>query len=129
MNIVDCNLGFDGRKFLTEWRTYLRRKPVRYVHKAKTRVCEICSLPGTRENPLQNAHRIGFDCGVRNLALTPEYLDDHTNIVTAHRIKCNNLVELSLEDTIQFLQDAGVREIPQFLPEWIHVIWYFASKN
>ena len=44
---VKCNIGFDGRRFLTEeeWRTYLRRKPVRYIRKAVSEACEVCGKP------------------------------------------------------------------------------------
>ena len=57
---TDSNLGFDGRRFLTasEWKTYLRRRPVRYIRKGKRAVCEICGRAGTPDDPLQNAHRI-----------------------------------------------------------------------
>ena len=125
VNRVDCNLGFDGRQFLTEeeWRTYLRRKPVRYISKGKPDVCQLCGKLGTSDNPLQNAHRIGFDFGILNLALTPEYLDGDRNIVAAHRKTCNKSVEVDAEAAMQVLRNEGVRQIPSFLPEWVHATW------
>ena len=38
---------------------------------------------------MQNAHRIGFDIGIIDLALTPDFLDSAANIVSAHKVKCN----------------------------------------
>ena len=69
---VKRNTGFDRRIFLTaaEWDTFCRRKPVRYIRKSKERVCQVCGLPATPGNPLQNAHIISFDVGVIDLALT-----------------------------------------------------------
>ena len=71
---VKRNTGFDRRIFLTaaEWDTFCRRKPVRYIRKSKERVCQVCGLPATPGNPLQNAHIISFDVGVIDLALTPD---------------------------------------------------------
>jgi len=69
--------GFDSRIFLTdaEHATYLRRMPVRYLHYKRKTLCEVCGLPGTTDNPLQLAHIIGFSYGIRELKLTPDYLD------------------------------------------------------
>jgi hypothetical protein len=69
------NVGFDGRVFLTEaeWRTYLRRKPVRYIHKTKAPACQVCGQGPEDDNPFQNAHKIGFDMGIVQLALTPDF--------------------------------------------------------
>jgi hypothetical protein len=69
MKKIVRNTGFDGRTFLTEseWLTYCRRKPVRYIRKAKEAVCRICRKPGTPDNPFQNAHIISFDIGVIDL--------------------------------------------------------------
>jgi hypothetical protein len=120
-----CNLGFDGRQFLleAEWTTYRRRKPVRYIRKPKKGKCEVCGRPGTADNPLQNAHRIGFDVGVIDLALTPEYLDSDENIVTAHRTTCNRTSELDLAGSMKRLNGLGVRELPAFLPDAVHEAW------
>jgi hypothetical protein len=122
---VECNLGFEGRKFLNEaeWRTYLRRKPVRYIRRPKSATCEICREGPKDENPLQSAHKIGFDFGIVQLAITPEFLDGESNIVTAHRTRCNMEAELNLEDAMRLLFSLGVRELPAFLPPGIRALW------
>ncbi len=124
-----CNLGFDGRRFLleAEWTTYRRRKPVRYIRKAKAGECQVCGRPGNPDNPLQNAHVIGFDVGVIDLALTPEYLDSDENIVTAHRKTCNRVSELDLVGSMKRLRELGVRELPAFLPDAIRETWRMAT--
>ena len=100
MNI--SNLGFDGRKFLTdaEHQTYLRRMPVRYVNnKLKgVDVCYVCGDIAQENNPLQAAHRIPFAVGIIKYRLTPEWLDSTHNLVKAHRKRCNKLAELSEDD-------------------------------
>jgi hypothetical protein len=92
------NKGFADRVFLTsaEWDTFCRRRPVRYIHKRKEPICQVCGLPPTPDNPLQNAHIISFDIGVIDLALTPDYLDSDANILSAHRNHCNKASELDL---------------------------------
>lgn len=122
---IPTNRGFDGRRFLTEgeWATYLRRKPVRYIHKQKSAVCELCGGPATEENPLQNAHKIGFEMGIVYLALTPEFLDGGRNIVTAHRRKCNSEAELGLAESCRMLATLGVTALPRFLPGFVHDLW------
>lgn len=122
---VPCNLGFDGRTFLTEaeWRTYLRRKPVRYIRKELSGVCEICGKPPQEDNPFQNAHRIGFDLGIVRLALTPEFLDGDKNIQTAHRSTCNKSAEVDLERAMRFLMEQGVTDLPDYLPAEIRQMW------
>jgi hypothetical protein len=119
------NLGFDGRQFLleAEWTTYRRRKPVRYIRKPKASTCEVCGRQGTAADPLQNAHVIGFDVGVVDLALTPEYLDSDENIITAHRKTCNRASELDLAGSMKRLKGLGVRELPAFLPDTVHESW------
>ena len=102
-----------------EWRTYCRRKPVRYIRRPKATKCAWCSLPGCPENPLQCAHVIGFDMGVMDLGLTPEFLDSKDNIVTAHRRTCNKQSELSLQGSIDRLRKLGVIELPKYLPDLI----------
>jgi hypothetical protein len=126
-----CNLGFDGRQFLleAEWTTYRRRKPVRYIRKPKASMCEVCGRPGTADNPLQNAHGIGFDVGVIDLALTPEYLDSDENIKTAHRKTCNQAVELDLVGSMNRLKGLGVRELPAFLPDTVHELWRIYERR
>jgi hypothetical protein len=83
----------------------------------------VCGLPGSPENPLQSAHVIGFDMGVIDLGLTPEFLDSDKNIVPAHRRTCNKSAELNLRDSMVRLRTLGVMELPTFLPEPIHREW------
>ena len=115
---LERNLGFDGRVFLHEadWQAYRRRKPVRYIRHLKATKCERCGLAATTDNPLQNAHIVSFDMGVIELALTPEFLDSRTNIVTAHRCTCNKGAELSLADAMRRLQTLGITGLPSYLP-------------
>ena len=112
------NQGFDGRMFLTEseWRTYLKRKPVRYVRRKCDSNCTVCGKPAAGDNPLQHSHRIGFDMGVIDLALTPDFLDGPENIATAHRKLCNRSVELSLSQACKRLRELGVQALPEFIP-------------
>jgi hypothetical protein len=122
---LKCNLGFGGRMFLNkpEWDTYRRRKPGRYIRRPKSAKCQICPQPVTPGNPLQTAHRIGFDVGVIDLGLTPEFLDGETNTITAHRRECNKESELTLEESMKRLRELGVKELPQFLPVEIQEAW------
>jgi hypothetical protein len=119
------NIGFDGRTFLTEeeWRTYCRRKPVRYIRRPKNDKCNVCGADHGKDNPMQNAHRIGFDIGIIDLALTPDFLDSMTNIVSAHKVKCNKASELSLKDSMQYLRSLAIEELPKFLPDDIQKAW------
>ena len=112
-----------------EWSTYCRRKPVRYIRTDKTSTCQVCGQPGSAENPLQNAHIIGFDVGVIDLGLTPEFLDSDKNIVTAHRRTCNKRVELDLQGSMDRLRDLGVRELPEYLPAIIHENWGMPAQR
>jgi len=93
-------MSFDGRVFLldSEWDTYMRRMPVRYIVKRHSRVCVHCGEPGSEDNPLQHSHMIPFGIGIKQFKLTPEYLDSSSNIVSAHRRICNKAVELSMVD-------------------------------
>jgi hypothetical protein len=122
--------GFDGRTFLTEqeWRSYLRRPPVRYPRRsnpiAKDSVCGICGPPeGPTFGTLQLAHRIPFTRGLCKLALTPDFLDHPRNLVVAHRHACNKKVELGLEESLQQLQIWGVTKLPPFLDGAILERW------
>lgn len=119
------NIGFEGRKFLHEyeWNTYRRRKPVRYINKERSNTCQICGKPPLEGNPLQNAHLIGFGFGIIKLGLTPDFLDSHKNIVTAHRKVCNNSAELSLLDTLKMLKSEGAQKLPSYLSEEIQKLW------
>jgi hypothetical protein len=125
------NTGFDGRMFLTEseWQTYCRRKPVRYIRKRKELVCRVCGKIATADNAFQNAHIISFDMGVIELALTPDFLDSDANIVTAHRIACNKATELDLRASMAQLRSVGVQELPAFLPDHIHETWRLVAGS
>lgn len=92
-------VGFDNRIFLNEYEkeTYKRRAPVRYSSKGftKSNICEICFLEETNDNPLQVSHKIPFIKGVIEYGFTPDFLDLHSNLMTAHRKICNKKVEYS----------------------------------
>jgi hypothetical protein len=125
MSRIRRNIGFDGRLFLdeAEWLTYCRRKPVRYIRRPRATVCQVCKLLGSSENPLQSAHVIGFDVGVIDLTLTPEFLDSERDIITAHRRTCNMATELDLQASMSRLKELGVPELPPYLPAAIHATW------
>lgn len=125
MENIECNVGFEGRIFLSrpEWETYKKRMPVRYIEKKKSQACEICGNPPTENNPLQNAHRIGFRMGILYLGLTPDYVDDYKNIVSAHRKQCNGEAELDLYESCKELKARGIRSLPEYLPKFVHDIW------
>ena len=110
------NTGFDGRVFLLEdeWNTYLRRMPVRYIRKSHAEKCAICGGEGSKENPLEHSHIIGFRVGVVSFALTPDYLDSCENIVSAHKRICNAKAELS-SDEISARLSALALTIPAFV--------------
>lgn len=99
-------MGFDGRVYLlgSEYETYQRRMPVRYLRHPLDPVCSVCGKVGTSSNPLQRAHKIPFNLGIKKYRLTPDYLDRIENIVTAHRGICNKSVELSHEDIVALLK-------------------------
>ena len=124
------NVGFDDRMFLheSEWVTYCRRKPVRYIRAPCKTACQRCGERGSPDNPLQSAHIIGFDIGVIDLGLTPEYLDSEKNIVTAHRRKCNEESELDLTASMARLRELGVQELPNYLPAAMHEAWAKAAE-
>src|SRR3972149_836230 len=109
---------FDGRTFLleSEWLTYRRRKPVRFIKLKKAKVCQICGKNGSIINPLQNAHLIGFEFGVIRSGLTPDFLDSTNNIKTAHRRKCNKAAELNIQEAMLYLKEMGIKKLPEFLP-------------
>ena len=90
-------MGFDGRIFLldSEYDTYMRRMPVRYVKHPLAEKCFICGKPPEADNPFERAHRIPFNAGIKKYRLTPDYLDQKENIVSAHRKVCNKQAELS----------------------------------
>jgi len=121
--------GFEGRVFLTEgeWRTYLRRPPVRFPARdnpiSTDSLCEICKTPRAEANPFQLAHRIPFVRGVCVLALTPEFLDNPRNLAVAHRQQCNKTIELGLVESLHLLRRLGVTEVPPFLDNRILRVW------
>ena len=101
----------------TEWQTYLRRRPVRYVRVkllGKEKKCEICGKPDSEENPVQAAHRIPFSKGVEKFAFTPDWLDRKENLGWACRRKCNQKMEWSDKKTLNFLKISG-HHPPRFL--------------
>ncbi len=108
--------GFDGRVFLEdyEWATYARRMPVRYIKKTHDNCCAVCGKPGTADNPLQHSHRIGFNVGIKKFGLTPDFLDSHNNILSAHRKSCNQAVEMSEQQVLEFIKELGY-ELPAYL--------------
>lgn len=118
------NLGFEGRVFLTkwEWETYCRRKPVRYIKKRKDRLCFYCQKPEEINNKFENSHIIGFDLGIIELGLIPDYLDSDNNIVTAHRIKCNASCQIGMSDAMRLLLKT-TEFLPEYLPEYIQLEW------
>jgi len=119
--------GFSGRMFLdkAEYETYLKRAPVRYITRKKNRVCEICGQEATADNPLQHAHVIPFLFGVTVLGLTPDFLDEETNIQTAHRKNCNSASEIKeVKNCLTLLREKyGVKEIPSFLSKEVLSAW------
>lgn len=108
--------GFDGRMFLTqaEYETYMRRMPVRYIKKKHSEVCAVCGLEGTPNNPLQHSHRIGFQQGIKKFGLTPDFLDELSNVVSAHRAACNAKAELSDSEVLRWLTANG-HKLPDYL--------------
>lgn len=66
---------------------------------------------------------IGFDLGLLQLALTPDFLDNPANIMTAHRAVCNKQAELDLGNAIRLLHSMGVTDLPSFLPVEIRSQW------
>ena len=98
-------MGFDGRVFLldSEYETYMRRMPVRYIRHKVSNVCAICGKEATKDNPLEKAHLIPFNLGIKKYRLTPDFLDRKENIVAAHRKTCNKLAELSHEEILKLI--------------------------
>jgi len=134
-------VGFGGRTFLTEdeWRTYLRRPPVRrgyirfrQIHgNGAGKRCVVCRKTGSAENPIQAAHRINALNGVRYLALTPEFLDEPGRLVWAHRRICNLRVEMNFAETLAYLHREGIQKLPSFLPRRVLNAWksYVSQSN
>ena len=122
---MKTNIGFEDRVFLAraEWQTYLKRMPVRYIKKKKTEVCEICKKPPTKENPLENSHRIPFRKGIVEFALTPDFLDKDKNIISAHKRECNKSAELNNYEICKMLKMMNINQLPDFLPKDTLKIW------
>jgi hypothetical protein len=109
---------FDDRVFLTEHEhaAYLRRAPVRFIRGRKHEIkCAHCGKPAQPDNKLQHAHRIPFLKGVLEFGLTPDFLDAHVRIVSAHARKCNDEVEWSSLAICQHLVHCGVERLPSFV--------------
>lgn len=128
---MKTNIGFNNRQFLTkkEWLTYLKRMPVRYIRKKKTEFCEICLKPPLDKNPLENSHIIAFRKGIVDFALTPDFLDENTNILSAHKIKCNKSAELSTSEICRKLIKMNIHKLPNFLPEETLKVWNSLFSN
>ncbi len=122
---------FENEPFLTEaeWRTYLNRMPVRYAERdfRKARppsgFCEVCGQRDAADNPLQVAHRIPFREGVRDLALTPTFLDHPDRLKWAHRKECNDAVAMRFVETVTYLRRLGIDSLPSFLPAEVRRAW------
>lgn len=108
--------GFDGRVFLhrEEWETYMRRMPVRYIRKPHVELCIVCGKPPEKDNPLQHSHIIGFNVGIRKFGLTPTFLDDPSNIQSAHRKHCNAVSELPVDRIGERLRSLGYSSHPEW---------------
>ena len=78
----------------------------------------MCDKPAVVNIPFQLAHRISFLHGVLYLYLAPapDFLDGPNNLVTAHRKRCNRIVELDPKGAFDLFIDIGVEELPAFLP-------------
>ena len=70
-----------------------------------------------------NSHKIPFRRGIVEFALTPDFLDDYTNIISAHKRKCNKSAELNNFEICKTLKKMGIRELPSFLPKETLNIW------
>lgn len=104
--------------FLSEesWITYTTiRMPVRYISKIKTKSCQICGNLPELNNPLQNAHIIGFNMGIKKLGLSPVFLDGDDNIISAHRKICNKKAELSYEASVDLIKNKYNQELPNYI--------------
>lgn len=104
-----ASIGFDGRVFLEEeeWKTYLRRRPVRYVRRHLLEVdkkCEMCGQVGSESNPIQAAHKIPFSKGIERFGFTPDWLDRTENLGWACRKECNSKMEWTDDDILKFLE-------------------------
>jgi hypothetical protein len=69
------------------------------------------------------AHRIPFKNGIQFLGLTPDFLNDSGNLVSAHRGRCNGAVSLSFIDSLRRLREVGVSELPGYLPKDVLEKW------
>ncbi len=116
---------FGERVFLTpsEWHTYVKNRPVRYCHIKRKSHCEVCGEAITKDRPGERAHKIPFAYGVTQLGLTPDFVNRPDNFLTAHRGACNHAAELDLWGIFDRLAAAGVKHLPDYLPEQMHDHW------
>ena len=122
---MKTNRGFGDRIFLTkiEWQTYLKMMPVRYIKKKKEDFCEICGKKPTKENPFESSHIIAFRTGAVDFALTPDFLDKDSNIVTAHKRICNQSAEIDRSEICKRLKKLGILDLSNFLPKDTLNVW------
>ncbi len=123
----DKDEGFGKAQFLSEaeWRTYLKRAPVRYPRRNRVPdpICEVCGKPASDSNPLTLAHRIPFVNGVRYFALTPDFLDEEHNTAWAHKSGCNKTLKMGFEKSLQRLRQLSIKTLPAFLPRTVLDAW------
>ncbi len=82
--------------------------------------------PEKEDNKFENSHIIGFGLGIIYLGLTPEYVDSHDNIITAHKKICNSKAELGLIGSCRELKNKGIKSIPTYLPQFVRDVWDLA---
>lgn len=113
-------MSFENRIFLleTEYETYMRRMPVRYIRHPVSKVCAVCGQEGTAENPIQKAHLIPFNSGIKEFKLTPDFLDRRENIVAAHRNFCNKKAEMSEQAISEFVYQLKENPPKRVIPGW-----------
>ena len=55
--------------------------------------------------------------------LTPDFLDQDKNIVSAHKRLCNSKAEITTQDVCKRLKSLGIDKLPDFLPYETLVAW------
>ena len=135
-------LGFDGRLTLTpeEWESYKRRPPVRYtlqqygnIPRPSTCDYESCSVPRSTKKRITLAHGIGFQFGIAELGLTPDWLDSNDNLVGwAHEGICNKRLGVpeELEAAMRYLLRRRRDYLPpDHLPSETHAVFKRLKKK